>query len=361
MGSKTLSKWKSILPRQMDWIFILSSIAIVAGFILTLVSSMRVCTSACSQAHSYRLLNLPFETLGIIFFIVVSVLHVLSLKFVFLTTLIGWILACALGSEIMFLYIQKYKIGSWCPVCVSIATSIAVVASLYFFRYCKNCATDFEHGNKDQTMKNMFRGLSGILFMMVGFFIAFFGITKENKLQAQENTLKETIAFGNLSSPIEIYVFTDWECPACRSIEPLLKKIAPKIMKNAKLTFVDYPIHAGTLNFTPYNLSFMVNNKDKYFELRNALSDLSLKTTTPTDSQVEKIAQNAGAQYHQLNYSDVALGINYFKQLQKQLKIEGTPSIAIINMKNKKGKKLSGAKEITVDNITKAIDSLNKK
>ena len=45
----------------------------------------------------------------------------------------------------------------------------------------------------------------------------FGGTAKFNKLQAAENSVKERITMGNARSPVEVYIFTDWGCPACKS------------------------------------------------------------------------------------------------------------------------------------------------
>lgn len=209
-------------------------------------------------------------------------------------------------------------------------------------------------------MNYICKGITGSIFFVVGFVLAFAGVAKSNPLRAEEMNVKESIAFGNLNSPIEIFVFTDWQCSSCRSLEPTLEYVLPKVMLKARVIFVDDPIHPETMNFTPYNVSFMINNKAKYFELRKALTQLSEDTKTPTDPQVEAIAAKAGTQYRQLNYSDVAVANKYFASLVKKMDIDGTPIVVIVNRQNNKGKKLEGSAEITEKNILKAIETLSE-
>lgn len=340
-----------------NWLFFLSTVFIIAGFVLSIVSWMRLCSSTCVEGHNYRIYGFTFETVGFVFFPVLSLLHLLSRKMIALSTITGWLISAALGSEIMFIYVQKYKIGSWCPVCLSIAATLAVAGLIYFYNYYINFKNSLERDNQEGIMNGIYKGLSGICFFIIGFVFAFGGIAKFNKLQAMENDLKDRIAFGNVNSPVEVYVFTDWACGGCRAIEPTLEALAPKIMSKAKLTFVDQEVHPATLNYIPYNLSFMINNKSKYLELRRALTRLSLQTKEPTDEQVETLAKTHGSQYKQLNYADVQVGTKYFENLVKQLNVEGTPTVVIISKNNKKGKKLEGAEEITEANIMKAINS----
>ena len=264
-----------------------------------------------------------------------------------------------LGSEMMFIYVQKYKIGSWCPICLSIATALTVATLAYLYEYCIDFKGSLENPDRGPIMINVYKGLAGIGFFMLGFLIAFGGIGRYNSIEAAENSIKEKITFGNPKSHIEVYVFTDWSCPACRSLEPLLKSIAPKIMKDTKLTFVDDPVHPETLNFTPYNISFMINNKDKYFQLRDALTTLSEETKAPTDEQVTALAAKLGVTYKQMSYADVALANKYYTHLIKQLDVEGTPTVVVVNKETQKGKKLPGLQKITEENIMNAIQTLS--
>jgi protein-disulfide isomerase len=195
---------------------------------------------------------------------------------------------------------------------------------------------------------------------LLGFLFSQFGLAKFNKLQAAEDSIKDKVAFGSLSAPVEVYVFTDWECISCRKVEPVLEKSSPDIMKKARLIYVDLPVHPESMNFTPYNLSFMIHNKPQYFRLRDALTELSTTTQAPTDEQVEALAKKLGVKYKQLNYADVSVGTKYFQHIADQFKVDRTPTVVIVNKDKKKGKKLIGGNEITEDNIMRAIDSLSK-
>lgn len=338
----------------------IAAIALLCACGLALASWMQLCSQACAEGHTYRFFGFTFEQIGLITFPLLTLIHLLTRKFPSLTLLVGWILCAMLGTEVILIYVQKYKIGSWCPICLSIAAALSVTALAYLYGYYKDFKYSLENPDRGPIMINIYKGLTGVGFFCLGFLAAFVGIGKYNPLQAAENNIKESIAFGNLNSNIEVYVFTDWACPACRSIEPILEEVAPKIMKVAKLTFIDDPVHPETLNFTPYNVSFMVNNKAKYFDLRRALTKLSENTKAPTDQQIEAISSKLGVKYQQLSYADVALANKYFTHLIKQLDVEGTPTVVIVNKETQKGKKLPGAQKITEANIMKAINTFQK-
>ena len=51
----------------------------------------------------------------------------------------------------------------------------------------------------------------------------------------------------------------------------------PRIMKKAGLMFVDRAIHPETMNYIPYNLSFMINEKKSIFKSVKPFPDFPLK------------------------------------------------------------------------------------
>lgn len=339
-------------------LYYLTLLALVAGFVLTIVSFIRLCSSQCVGTHDYRIWGFHFETVGMIFFPLLIISHLLAYRRELFGLLTAAALVAALGSELIFIGVQKFMIGSWCPICLSIAATVGVASIYYLYNLFQNnnFALNISHKevSVNSSTKNML--LAGVFFM--GLTVSLFGITKVDPLDVAQTSVKESITFGKLDSPIEIYIFTDWQCPACRKLERKLDKVAPPLIEKYKLVYVDFPIHPETMNYTPYNLSFMINDKKQYLHLRDALTELSEKTGTPTEAQVEESAKQYDVTYKQLNFADVAIGMSYFKHLADEFKIDSTPTMVIVNRDNKKGKKLYGTDEINLDNIEKAIEQI---
>lgn len=325
------------------------------AILLTIASWVHLCSESCVEGHKYVMYGMKFEPFGLAIFSTALVLQLYTARYPRLSVLVAWIIAGSLGGEVWFIYAQHSIIGAWCPICLAIAASIGVAAMAALFLHWSHAKKQLK--GEDRKM-HTFRGLPSLGMLVLGFVIAFLGFAKENPLLAEQTSFKDSITFGDKSSPIEVYVFTDWFCPACRIVEPRLVTMAPKVEKKAKLIFVDMQIHKDSLNFTPYNLSFMIHNKTKYFDLRKVLNTLSQKNSSPTETDVQDAIKPLGVSYNELNFSDISLGVKLYKSLAKQFNIESTPTIVIINTSNKKGKKLSGASEITEENVMKAIDSL---
>ncbi|WP_079989469.1 thioredoxin domain-containing protein [Candidatus Protochlamydia phocaeensis] len=344
---------------KFQWGFWIINIALLAGFILSILSWLEICVEHCSANQDYRLFSFPFSYIGMTFFSTLLVLHFFSRHSVFLTQLTGWLIASALGAEGVFIAVQKYQIGHWCPVCLSIALSVGIAGSVFFIRYMKTLYTAFQQSKRGSVMNQIKQGLMSVSFIFLGAIMAFFGVAKANTAEAAINDIKSRLAFGSKNSPVEVYFVTDWFCPACKKVEPEVEKILPSIESKATLYFIDYPIHKKSLNFTPYNLAFLINNKSDYLEARYGLAQLTQQTEAPTDEDVMAMAEKYQIPFKELTFLDVKTGMEYFESIIDKYNLNSTPTVIITNPKKNKVIKLEGRDEISNEKILKAIKSVS--
>ncbi len=333
---------------------LLVGLMIIVGFILTVVSYSGICSDACAEGKNFTLLGLPFELVGGIYFIGLFLLFILLPRN---SLIVSLALAVGVGAELMFVFIQKYTIGSWCPICLGIGASLLAAALIWMWDYVVVLRETIQQGKRIEIWERMQRALMACLALVVGFVVALVGVTKHDDLIIAESVFEEKIVFGKSDSPIELYVFTSWICPACRSFEPKLERIISRFMEKNRVIFVDYGVDDITLNFVPYNLSFALHNKPKYFDLRHMLKDMVMQTQEPTDVEVDKAAHELGEEYKQLNYADVATALEYFKNLSSELKVVYLPAVVVMNAKTEKYEMLTGIR-ITAGTIQEAIDKV---
>lgn len=334
-------------------------LALMTGLILSILSWLEICIESCSATRQYRLFRLPFAEFGVAFFVTIISMHVLLRKYPKLGSLTGWMVASALGAEAMFVIVQKYQIGTWCPVCISIAGALVVAGLALTIPYLKGFILAIKTENKGEIMHKIRTSLTSLSFFAIGFLVAFIGISKPNLAQAAAEEMKERLAFGNTNSPIEVYFVTDWFCPACRKIEPQIEKLYPSIQSKVTFYFIDYPIHSKSMNFVPYNLSFLLHNKSQYFEARHLLTELTKKTEKPTDPDIVAAAKKTGIPYEDLSFLDVKAGMDYFDGIVKKYQLSSTPIVILTHTKTKKTITLDGLDEISSNKILKAIETLN--
>lgn len=341
---------------------IIIGLAMVAGLMLSFLSLFEVCTSGCSAGSQYRIFGVPFSPFGVTFFTFANLLWWGGFKESRLLLPLKLLVGSAFGAEIYFLYLQKYVIRQWCPVCLSIFVCVAVLAIVFAAMEIKQYRQAMMTNNRSEAMRHLRTGLSSLGAVAVGLLMVIVGVTKTQSVYA-DAVGEKTLFFGKSTAPVDVYVFTDWFCPACRKAEPFIELKGPEIAKKARLFFIDVPIHDDSMNYVPYNLSFLLNEKVNYLTLRNKLAHLAGddKEKRPTDAQVEKIAESVGTTYKQLNYAEVAQGVKFFQEVAAKYGVDSTPIVIIVNPKSKKMKRLTGVKEIKKADFTKLIDEVTGK
>lgn len=345
------------LNKQLKISFWIIAIALTAGLILSFLSWLELCVEHCSVNQNYRLFKLPFAIVGMSFFSVLLILHLLSRKSPPLSQTVKWMIASALGSEIVFLFVQKYQIGRWCPVCLSIALCVAIAAATKAGCHLISYLSTTQKNNGGIAMHILKKSFMSFSFFTFGLFMAFIGISKIDPAQAAVNEVQDRLVFGKKGSPIEMYFISDWFCPSCKKVEPLIERLYPQLQSQASIYFVDYPIHRKSMNFTPYNLSFLIHNKPQYFQARNMLLELTDQTDSPKDEDIAKATKNLNISFKELPFVDIKTGMEYFDKVTDKYGINATPTIIITNTKTKKVTKLEGTDEISEASILKAVKS----
>ena len=336
------------------------AVPFAAAWILSAMSWLGVCSDGCQETHLYRIFGFPLSPLGVGYFTLCGIAFLTRNRFGVSRVLIPVLLSAALGSEFVLLWIQKYVIGRWCPLCVGIAISVATACVLFALERLPGIAVRIRGGERNLEMKRL-AGKTALVLLafLAGMGGTAVGLKKPDAFAAGLPVM--SLAFGDTESSSEVYFVTDWFCPACRVAEPEILKAARKAMRQAKVVFVDYPVHPETFNFIPYNLSFIVREKGKYLEIREAMATLARKTKEPTPEDVQAAVSPLGVKYVPLNYADVLAGMQYFNTLVKRFKVPGTPSVVVLDSRTGKTKTLYGLLEITSDNILKALAEVSGK
>jgi len=123
---------------------------------------------------------------------------------------------------------------------------------------------------------------------------------------------------------------------------------------------VDIAIHPETLNYTPYNLSFLTYEKSKYMELRKALLGLTKKTKEPTPDDVKGAITPLNVVYKPLSFLEATRGIKFYEAVSREFKVSATPTVVVRDTKTGKVARLVGIKEINETNMIKAVDQITQ-
>lgn len=331
------------LPTIIVWV------ASATGLVLSIMSALNICNSACSEASQYTIFGVHFGWFGILYFGMLLAVLCLQLRFARAGYIADILIFLAAGAELRFIWLQKYVIGRWCPVCLSIAATIYLMTLVVLLNRRSPVPS------RRNTMKQHMKRVTAMLIAVaVGLAGAFLGVKKEAEA-AELNMF-----LGKMNSPTVVYIVSDWFCPACRRVEPAIEKMYPKIAAIAKVGFVDIPVHPETSNFTPYNLQFLAYQKGRYIELRWMLGELAKRTKTPSPEDVQKAIAPLGVKLRNMNYSDIAAGMNWNEKIFRTYGVHATPTVVVANDKSGKHANLVGENEISYQAILTAIASVAK-
>lgn len=327
---------------------IISLLLILTGLILAVLSGTDLCSfSGCTEAHEYRLFGFSLPLVGTLYFCLLTLLLLFSGRFSVLAPLLPLALAGGAGAELVMIHLQKNVIQAWCPLCIAIA---AVVYLLCILRMSAAAieSRGFQSMNRRQFITKTFTLL---VAAVAGFTVSFVGTVKPEAAGLETS-------FGKQGSKVEIYVFSDWLCPMCVKVEPALEAAIPALEKRARIYFIDKPVHKESMNFVPYHLSFLVNEKEKYLQLRKALFDLAKVNKNPSFQDVQKAVAPLGVTYKQLSFMDVSQMMAKSQALSTEYKVTATPTVVVVNSSSKKSKTLVGGKDITAENLLKAVKAV---
>jgi thiol-disulfide isomerase/thioredoxin len=324
-------------------------VLLAGGLAVSILSATDICTfGGCTEAHKYRLFGFAFAPLGISFFILAGLLVSLIKRFPGAPLLFNLLLAGASGAEVNMILFQKNVIGAWCPLCLTATAIVYILATCQIGRYLI-----FRKEKFQMNMKAFGKPLLLCVTAMVGFTLTFSGIAKEEASASQLN-----LNMGNKDSRLQIYFFSDWLCPYCAGVEGVMESVYPSLSKKARILFIDRIIHQEALNFVPYDLSFAVNEKPKYLQLRKALFSVARKTKNPSYEEIKDAITPLRVTYKQLSFLDVTQQMEEFQKLAEEFKVNTTPTLVIRNVKTSKVRILAGNGQITPEAIMNTVKEL---
>jgi len=323
-----------------------------AAFLLSVSLAAGLCTEACKATYKWTIFGVKLPLLGIGFFGLCLLLFHLRNRPVF-RLFLQTAIAGALGAEITFLYVQHAIIKRWCPMCIAVAFCVGVTGVALAGGHFSGKGMIFSSW-RETMARHLSKGAFLAAAVFAGAYLSFLGLGNPATSHAEPLP----VALGLQDSEVEVYVFTDWFCPACREAEKELEKAFPNIMSRSKLIFIDHPIHPESVNFIPYNLTFLVREKAKYLEIRKALIALAGRTKEPTPEDVQKAVAPLGVTYRPLNYADIAAGVRYFQEAVKAFGVEATPSLVVYNRKTNTRRLLSGTRDLSAPTILMAVSGV---
>lgn len=107
-------------------------LAVLTGWIVSIFSVIQeMCmVSACRDTASFTIFGFNMGWFGIAYFSLVLIMLWLRKNDVRADLVFSVFVFSGIGAELRLLWIQKYVIGGWCPLCVTICCALFLAAAL---------------------------------------------------------------------------------------------------------------------------------------------------------------------------------------------------------------------------------------
>ncbi len=306
--------------RNRVWIF--------PALALTTLVIGQICAKACAFIHG-DILGLDLNILGMLFYSILLVLSVLRLKMFPqgrpMKTLAA-IASVGMGAEIILIRFQVQN-GVYCPKCL--ISGFFLIAMFLLIA------------------PNLRKWLIILLVFLGAVFASFTFSGSVIPSYAAELGVPH---FGNDRSQIEIIVYSDYLCPACRKADEEINADLRKLKDKARIRFVDVPMHSGSLDYAEVFLYAWFesgNNLEAAIKVREVLFDAG-KTKTDQPGLL-RVLKAKGIPFKADRERAREIFRSLYNPLMSQDKVNATPTMVVVNGNERKsyvgGKKISMALE----------------
>ena len=336
---------------------------------LSLLSTSDLCMGGCSALSDYRLFGTSFVIGGSIYALLLMGTAYFTKRANKFHWLVDILVSVGLGAEIWFISIQKYVVQKWCPICLSIAATLAI------FFLVRAISSGFRLSEESTPRKRLTARLRKSMLVLVGVFaglavavvsvgekkVDLNPLAKELEAATAEFTglpnplSRSDIWFGRKDSRVEVYFVSDWYCEFCRKSEHVVESALPELEKLARYTWIDLALHRESKNLIPFSLNMLLNNKEQYLKSRHIFFELTKDGKAVSEEKIKISLQAAGIKIpetgtgdHNVLYMDGAMfcrdgGVNQ------------TPTAIIVDTETGRHQMLAGIDQLTTENLLKAV------
>jgi len=135
---------------------------------------------------------------------------------------------------------------------------------------------------------------------------------------------------GNPEAPVELVLFSDFQCPYCSRIAPILEDIVAFNGDDIKLVFKNFPLNSHKLAFGAATAAMAANDTGKFWQFHN---QLQAQYNTMTAQSILEIAESLGFEVDafQQKMADPTIANKIRQDMQDGVKagVKGVPALFI--------------------------------
>ena len=158
---------------------------------------------------------------------------------------------------------------------------------------------------------------------------------------------------GPADAPVEIIVFSDYQCPYCARLEPLLSQVLAKYPREVKLVFKQFPLNMHPFSRKAAAASLAAGEQGKFWEMHDRVFENSRRLS---DALFLQVAEGLGLDMTKFKESLNGLSIQarIKEDIQDGIKagVRGTPTV-FIDGKLLRDRSLKGFEEMIEKDLGK--------
>ena len=148
---------------------------------------------------------------------------------------------------------------------------------------------------KNKTNTNLWVSVAGVVFGLLVFLFLAWKLTtsaSDKPVVVYLPVTKEDHAKGEGSANLTIIEYADFQCPACKAVQPIIERITQKWGDKVKFVFRHFPLDQHKYALAASIAAESAAKQGKFFEYASALyaSQEDWSTGKDTDAIFEKIA-----------------------------------------------------------------------
>lgn len=158
---------------------------------------------------------------------------------------------------------------------------------------------------------------------------------------------------GSAEAPVTITVFTNFQCPYCQQLEPLLAEVLKANPETVKIVFKHMPLQGRDLSDYAALASFAAGKQGKFWEFH----DRAFAAEQLSRELIDTIAADLGLNQVQfkadINSAEVREHLQKDASEAKDAGVRGTPTV-FINGQRLKNRSLQGFQELIEQKLSQA-------
>jgi len=158
---------------------------------------------------------------------------------------------------------------------------------------------------------------------------------------------------GPADAPVTIVVFSDFQCPYCASLQPLLQQVMEKFPKEAKIVEKNFPLQMHKFARQAATAALAAHRQDSFWEFHKKLFE---SMASLSDAKVQEIAKQLNLDMERFNrdLKDPAIQNLISRDLQEgsPAGVRGTPTI-FVNGKLIANRSLEGFQQMIGEELKK--------